>query len=364
MASKHDGYANNSNITIIRESPARRGVIWVGTDDGNLQVSTDNGATFTNVIGNISGGPKVTGPMNQIQISRVEPSSFDAGTAYAALDNHRNNDWKPYLFKTTDYGKTWTPAMGDLPVTGHINAVEEDHVNADLLFVGTEFGLYVTLDGGKTYKPFSNGMPRVRIDDLLIHPRDNDLIVATHGRSFWIADDITPLQQLGRTRAAAAVAFESRPAIAWKNDTMMGRSVPAKQFRGQNPQGGATISFWARAAEGEAKIEILDARGETIRTLTAPAKTGINRVQWDLRPDAPRAGGGAQSAEAAAAAARFGGGGRRGGGAGTGVPFVSPAGRGGAGAAPVAPGTYMVRITVGDEKLTTAVQVLDDVWMR
>ncbi|MBA3949837.1 MAG: hypothetical protein H0X44_07830, partial [Acidobacteria bacterium] len=284
MASKHDGYANNSNITIIRESPARRGVIWVGTDDGNLQVSTDNGTTFTNVIGNIKNGPRVTGPMTQLQISRVEPSNFDAATAYVALDNHRNNDWKPYLFKTSDYGRTWAPAMGDLPAMGHINAVEEDHINLHLLFVGTEFGLYVTLDGGKTFTPFSTGLPRVRIDDLLIHPRDNDLIVATHGRSIWIADDISPLQQLGRVSGEAA-AFDPPAAVLWKGDTMMARSVPMKQFRGQNPQGGASISFWTKAG-GDAKIEILDQRGETIRTLSAKATPGINRVQWDLRPDA------------------------------------------------------------------------------
>ena len=372
MASKHDGYANNSNITIIRESPARPGVLWVGTDDGNLQVSTDGGMTFMNVIGNIKGGPQVSGPMDQVQISRIEPSNFDAATAYVALDDHRNNDWKPYLFRTTDYGKTWTSVAGNLPGHGHINAVEEDYVNPNLIFVGTEFGLYVTLDGGKTWKPFSNGMPRVRVDDLLIHPRDADLIVATHGRSFWIADDITPLQQLGRTATGSAAVFDPRPAIQWKNDTMMARSVTQKQFRGQNPPGGATISFWSRGDAGDAKIEILDQAGRVIRTLTAPAKAGINRVQWDMRGDTGqgqatqqggREGRGGQQAQQAApaqqaalaaqAAAQFGG--RRGGGPG-GMPFV-------AGAGTVAPGTYMVRVTIGGESMNTAVQVLEDIWL-
>ena len=359
MASKHDGYANNSNITIIRESPARRGVIWVGTDDGNLHVSTDEGLTFTNVIGNVKGGPRVTGPVDQFQVSRVEPSNFDAATAYVALDNHRNNDWKPYLFRTTDYGRTWTAVSGDLPAKGHINAVEQDYVNPDLIFVGTEFGLYVTLDGGKTYKPFSNGLPRVRIDDLLIHPRDGDLIVGTHGRSIWIADDITPLQQLGRIGTGAAAAFAARPAIQWKNDTMKARAVPQKQFRGDNPQGGTAISFWTREADEDAKIEILDARGETIRTIETDAKAGLNRVQWDLRADPPKAGEtGGQAAAAAAAAARFA---RRAGGQSTGVPFVTAGGRGGA--TPVEPGAYMVRISVGGQTLHTSVQVLEDVWL-
>jgi len=378
MASKHDGYANNSNITIIRESPSRPGVLWVGTDDGNLQVSTDAGMTFVNVIGNIKGGPRVTGPMDQVQISRIEPSNFDPATAYVSLDNHRNNDWKPYLFRTTDYGKTWSSVAGDLPAHGHINAVEEDYVNPNLMFVGTEFGLFVTLDGGRSWKPFMSGLPRVRIDDLLIHPRDADLIVATHGRSFWIADDITPLQQLGRAAAGTAAAFDPRPAIAWKNDTMMARSVTQKQFRGQNPQGGTAISFWSRADAGDAKIEFVDQAGRVIRTLTVPAKAGLNRVQWDLRPDAPaqptQPGRGGQQAEqmtpaqqaalAAAAAGRFGGRGA----AGAGVPFVAGGGRGGggggAGGGMVEPGTYMVRITLGGQTLTTSVPVLEDVWMN
>ncbi|MEX2272073.1 MAG: hypothetical protein WD690_11400 [Vicinamibacterales bacterium] len=357
MASKHDGYANNSNITIIRESPSKPGVLWVGTDDGNLQVSTDSGMTFVNVIGNIKGGPRVTGPMDQVQISRIEPSNFDPATAYVALDNHRNNDWKPYLFKTTDYGRTWTAAAGNLPAKGHINAVEEDYVNPNLIFVGTEFGLFVTRDGGKTYKPFSTGMPSVRIDDLLIHPRDADLIVATHGRSFWIADDITPLQQLGRAVGGTVAAFDPRPAIRWTNDTMMARRVTAKQFSGQNPQGGTAISFWTRDGSDDAKIEIADQAGRTIRTLTVPAKAGINRVQWDMRPDPPAQTPQQQAGRGGQGGRRGGGqGGRRGGGPG-GVPFVA------GGGATVAPGAYMVRITVGGETLTTSVQVLEDVWL-
>ena len=118
-----------------------------------------------------------------MQISRIEPSHFDPGTAYVALDNHRNDDWKPYLFKTTDFGKTWTNVTGNLPAKGNINALREDFDNPNLLFVGTEFALFVTVDGGKDWKKFMTGLPSVRVDDILIHPRDRDLIVATHGRS-------------------------------------------------------------------------------------------------------------------------------------------------------------------------------------
>ena len=191
MAEKHDGYSASSLATQVRESPSRPGVIWIGTDDGNLQVSQDGGETFTNVYGNIAGAPK-----GYAHISRIEPSHFDPATAYVAVDNHRNDDWKPYLFKTTDYGKTWVNVASNLPAKGNINALREDYDNPNLLFVGTEFGLYVTLDGGKEWKKFMTNLPSVRVDDILIHPRDRDLIVATHGRSIWIADDITPLEQL------------------------------------------------------------------------------------------------------------------------------------------------------------------------
>ncbi|HMC60379.1 MAG TPA: hypothetical protein VKJ01_14410, partial [Candidatus Solibacter sp.] len=210
MAEKHDGYAASSTATQVRESPSRPGVIWVGTEDGNLQVSQNGGETFTNVYGNITGSPK-----GFTHIARIEPSHFDPGTAYVAVDNHRSDDWKPYLFKTTDYGKTWASVAGNLPGKGNINALREDYDNPNLLFAGTEFGLFVTVDGGKEWKRFMTGLPSVRVDDILIHPRDRDLIVATHGRSIWIADDISPLEQL-KSNSGDVVLFDPRPAILWK----------------------------------------------------------------------------------------------------------------------------------------------------
>ncbi len=363
MASKHDGYANNSNITIIRESPAKPGVIWVGTDDGNVHVSQNGGATFTNVYGNITGAPKT-----ESQVSRIEPSNFDAGTADVAIDNHRYDDWRPYLFKTSDFGRTWTSVAGNLPPKGHINAVEEDVVNPSLIFVGTEFGLFVTIDGGRDWKPFMTGLPRVRLDDLLIHPREADLIVATHGRSFWIADDITPLQQL-TAQATAPKVFDPRPAVLWKNDREATRRTTARQFRAENPQGGTAISFLA-AAPGDATIAIVDSAGRTLRTQKVAAQAGLNRWQWDLMGDPPPL-----TPEQQALLAQFagrgggGGGGGRGGGP-TGVPFVAGGGGGGGGrggpalgGALVTPGTYIVRVSVGGQTLTTSVTVLEDVWM-
>ena len=400
MASKHDGYGENSVITQIRESPSRSGVLWVGTDDGNLQVSQDAGVSFTNVYDNISGAPK-----GYVQISRIEPSHFDAGTAYVALDNHRNDDWKPYLFKTTDFGKSWTNVTSNLPAKGNVNAVREDLDNPNLLFVGTEFALFASVDGGKDWKKFMTGLPSVRVDDLLIHPRDRDLIVATHGRSIFIADDITPLEQMASAPGTTLKLFDPRPAVQWKNDTEGMRRVTGRQFRGTNPQGGTALTFWAQSDMSDAKLEILE-NGQVIRTIAAPARAGMNRIQWDMRRDpaantggrgggggggrgaGPGGGGGGRGAEPPAqvsptapqpqpavvggAGGQTPGGGGRGGGAGTGVPFVAVGGGGGGGfgggggggGALVDPGTYLVRLTAGGQTLTTSVGVLEDIWMK
>jgi hypothetical protein len=374
------------------------------------------------VIGNITGAPKA--PNGWVQISRIEPSHFDPATTYVALDNHRNDDWKPYLFKTTDYGKTWTNVTGDLPAKGNINALREDYDNPNLLFVGTEFGLYVTLDQGKTFTKFMNNLPSVRVDDILIHPRDRDLIVATHGRSIWIADDITPLEQLKPNSSSDVTLFEPRPAVQWKGDLSASRSVASRDFRGQNPSGGTAINIWAKSDLGSAKLDFL--LGTTVAsTMNVDLKAGMNRFQWNMQRAAQadattgagsaagggrggrRGGaGGGQGAQAAGApgatdtagaqgaatpasgtpfnaqqvilqaaggAGGGGGGGGRGGRGGGGVPFVS-GGRGGggggggfgggAGAGPVDPGSYMIRLTVGDKTYTSSVNVLEDIWMR
>jgi photosystem II stability/assembly factor-like uncharacterized protein len=402
MASKHDGYAASSLATQVRESPSRPGVIWIGTDDGNLQVSQDGGNEFANVINNILGAPK-----GYVQISRIEPSHFDPGTCYVALDNHRNDDFKPYLFKTTDYGRSWTNLTSNLPANGNINALREDYDNPNLLFVGTEFGLYITLDQGREWKQFMTGLPSVRVDDILIHPRDRDLIIGTHGRSIWIADDITPLEQMTpKVGAADVTLFEPRAAVQWKNDPQAQRHIKNVEFTGRNPQGGTAITVLAKSDLGQGHIDFLE-NNVVMSTMQVDIKAGMNRFQWPMTgiagADAAAAGGGrggrngggggrrggagaagaaapgAAAGEAAApaapvnpdAAAQFGGGGGRGrGGAGGGVPFVS-GGRGGGGGfggggggAPVTPGTYMVRLTVGEKTYMSSVDVLEDIWMR
>ena len=386
MAEKHDGYSANSLATQVRESPSKPGIIWLGTDDGSLQVSQDGGDNFTSVYANITGAPK-----GNVQISRIEPSHFDPGTAYVALDAHRLDDWAPYLFKTTDYGKTWTNVTRDLPKKGNINALREDLENPDLLFVGTEFGLYVTLDGCKSWKKFMNNMPSVRVDDILIHPRDRDLIVATHGRSIFIADDISPLEHLGQAGTQEVTLFDPRPAILWKNDVQSQRHAANREFVGRNPEGGTAISILAKSALGAGKVEFLQAN-KVVSTMDVNIEAGMNRFQWSMRGPVP------------AGAGRGGGGFGGGGGGGRGgpppemvpedptappvppgarpagpvpVPFVA-GGRGGGGGggggggfgggAPAGPllepGTFMIRLTVGGQTVMSSVNILEDVWLR
>jgi photosystem II stability/assembly factor-like uncharacterized protein len=336
MASKHDGAASYSNIVTISESPVAPGVIWVGTNDGNVQISRDAGATFANVGGAVQGVPKET------HVSRVEASHFDAGTAYVSFDGHRTDDHKPYVFRTTDFGRTWTSIAANLPA-GNVNVVREDPRSRNLLYLGTEYAFYISLDGGREWKCFMNGLPTVRIDDILVHPRDNDLIVGTHGRSIWIIDDITPLQQLSEAvMGSDAHLFTVRNTTRWAEDTMLARGLSgAKHFRGANPLGGAAISYYLKGAPaGDVRIAILDMRGTVVRDLAGTKVPGINRVQWNLAPNpAPTSVQG-----------RGGFGAGRGG---RGAPqFIN--------ANPVDAGTYLVRLTVGGKEQTTTVVVEPD----
>ena len=332
--SKNDGVVSYSTIITISESPVMPGVVWAGTDDGNLQVSRDGGMTFSEVGKNLPGLPA----NHQYWISRVDASHFDQGTAYVSVDGHRSDDLKPYVFVTHDFGKTFESVTGNLPPYGNVQVIREDPKNKDLLYTGTEFGLFISLDGGKAWQKFMNNYPTVRTDDILVHPRDNDLIVATHGRSVWIADDITPLQQLSPAMRDADMAlFDIRPAIAWLNDQQNNQQVGGqKNFIGENAPRGAAISYYLKSGASEAvKISIADVNGRVIRTLDGPKAAGINRVMWNLAPAlvAGQAGGG------------FGG------------------GRGG-GAAAVDPGTYMVTMEVDGKKLTKPLQVLQDRWLN
>jgi len=335
MASKHDGVATTSVITTVAESPAMPGVVWVGTNDGNLQVSRDGGLSWKNVVANVKGAPDET------HIARVEPSHFDAGTCYVVLDAHRTDDHKPYVYVTKDYGQTFASVAANLPM-GNANVIREDPKNRNLLYLGTEYALYVSVNGGKEWKRFMTGLPTVRIDDLLVHPRDNDLIVGTHGRSIWIVDDLSPLQQLTDTVLGAEVfLFPPRPGVLWRSDTQESINTGGnKFFRGENPQPGTAISYYLKtAATGDVKITISDYAGKVVREIAGPKDAGLNRVQWNLRGTPPAGGAG--------------GGGRGGGGGGGGRG-------GGGGGAALDPGAYLVKLTVGGKDFTTKVVIEAD----
>jgi hypothetical protein len=337
MMSKNDGVNGWGMLYSISESPAVPGIIWVGTDDGNVQLSRDGGATFTEVGKNMAGAPK------NYYVTRVEASYYDPATAYVTLDGHRNDDLKPYVYVTRDYGQTWQSLTANLPAVGCVNVIKQDPKNRSLLYVGTENGFYVSTDEGKEWKRFMPNLPVVRVDDVVIHPRDGDLVLATHGRSVWIMDDITPLQQWGSVAQGADThLFDVRPGVAWYNDVRMSRSVTgAKNFTGENAQRGTAIQYYLRSQPtGDVTLTISDLTGKVVRTLPASRVQGLNRVQWNLAGD-PVAG------------APGGGGGGGGGG-----------GRGGGGAPALTPGTYVVKLTVGGQTMSKPVTILEDVWMN
>jgi len=289
MTAKNDGVAGWGTIVAIAESPVVPGVLWVGTDDGNLQVSRDDGGTWTNVADNAA---KFQG---YYYVTSVEPSHVDAATAYAAFDGHHSGDYKPYLFKTTDYGRTWTSISTGLPPHGHINVVRQDRFNPNLLFAGTETGFYVSLDGGSSWAPLMNNLPATKSDDVLVHPRDQDLVLATHGRSFYVLDDIEPLQQLSdAVLAESAHLFRPRPAILWDEDKTSWHGGADDLFRAKNPPAAILAYYLKTPAAGPVKLQVVNAMGQVVRELEGPADAGIHRVAWDLRrapgpgPDAPR----------------------------------------------------------------------------
>jgi hypothetical protein len=385
MISKADGIVNYSTIIAVNESPVTPGLVWVGTDDGNLQVSTDGGKTFTEVGKNIAGLPA----NQRYWFSRIDPSHFDASTAYVSVDGHRSDDLKPYIFKTTDLGKTWTNVTGNLPAFGNVQAVREDPKNANLLFAGTEFGLYVTLDQGKTWEKFMNDYPTVRTDDILIHPRDGDLIVATHGRGIFIADDITALEQLTpAVQSMDAYLFDIRPAVDYTRDpTGNMKTGGQRMWSAPSAPSGTAISYYLKTASaGPVTLTVTDACGGS-QSLPATNKVGINRIAYPVggggggRGQGGGGGGfggladltnliGASRDSAIAALVSSGVGGVGGGTAITGRAGCSSgaavaAGRGGRGGGPtMTPGWYTAKLTVNGRDYTKTFQVLDDKWAQ
>jgi photosystem II stability/assembly factor-like uncharacterized protein len=295
----------HTTIFSISESPKDKNLIWVGTDDGNLQLTRDGAKTWTNVVANVPGLPKNS------WVNWVQASNFDAGTAYAAFDRHTFGDMTPYVFKTTDYGKTWTSLVtpnDSKTVRGYAHVIKEDLVKPDLLFLGTEFGLWISIDGGKNWAQFKgNHFPAVAVRDLAIQSRDNDLVLATHGRGIWIIDDITPWRALTPEIMSQEAAFVSARPVQERIQGSGGWANGAAMFVGDNPPDAAVINYYQRERHlfGKLKIEVLDSTGTVVGEVPASKRPGLNRVMWTMREKPPRVPPAAQIALAGARGVRF-----------------------------------------------------------
>jgi photosystem II stability/assembly factor-like uncharacterized protein len=274
---------NHTTIVCIAESAMDSQVVWAGTDDGNLQVTRDGGLNWVNVSGNIPGLPSHT------WCSSVYPGRFEKGTAYATFDGHRNDDKNPYVYKTTDYGDTWT-SLADGNITSYCYKILEDLVKPELLFLGTEFGLFISLDGGTNWTQFKGELPNVSVMDMVIHPREHDLVLGTHGRGVYIIDDITPLRQLNSRILESDFTFlESRPAVPMN---VPGHQWPEldDEFIGKNPVTAVPVTFYMKKRHifGKMSIEILDSNEVKITELVSVSRKGINRVYWSPVMKPPR----------------------------------------------------------------------------
>ena len=275
------GAETHGTITTVAESPIRPGILWVGTDDGNVWLTTNDGGTWTDLTTRFPGLPKKT------WVSRVEPSHFDTATVYVAFDNHRENDFRPYLYVSNDFGKTFRSTANNLPTGGadFVHVIREDPAKRDLLFVGTDLGAYVSTDRGATWQRFMTGLPTVPVHDLKIHPRDRELIAATHGRSIWVVD-IAPLEEMNNAIMAKGTNFFT-PKTAYQYSQANTQNFPGnKYFLASNPTFGAELVYrvtTGNAQSDTARIVVTNIRGDTIRTINGPGGPGLHRAYWDLR---------------------------------------------------------------------------------
>jgi len=324
----HEGTAEFSNIATVSESPMRAGLLAVGTDDGIIQVTRDDGKTWAKTM-SFPGVPDTT------FVSRVQFSQHTEGTLYATMDGHRSNDFKPYVLKSSDFGKTWTSISGNLPDGGSVQVIREHHRQPNLLFVGTEFGVFATVDGGTNWTGLTSGIPGVPVWDLQIQPTWNDLVVGTHGRGIYILDDLSALEKLAEAkRAPVAYLFPTRTEMSFNLNGSRNSGMGSTGFVGQNPEHGVRIAYLLNsvAADARAKLEIVNAAGTVIRELPVTKQVGLYRPVWDMRVGAPLTGAVDTST---AARVRGPGGGGFGGFGGGGVPTYM-----------ATPGVYTARLTI------------------
>jgi photosystem II stability/assembly factor-like uncharacterized protein len=315
----------HTTIYSISESPRNGQVIWAGTDDGNLQITRDGGKTWTNVVSHVPNLPKAS------WVAWVEASRFDEATAYAVFDRHTFGDMSPYAFKTTDYGQTWTPVLSSSSgIRGFAHVIREDTVSPQLLFLGTEFGLWVSIDGGTQWAQYKGAeFPNVPVRDIVVHPRESDLVLATHGRGIWIIDDITPLRNLTQDTLSKDAVFLQGKNAQQRLLAQGGWPDGDGTFVGPNPPDAALITYYQKKRHvfGRMKIEVFDSTGKLVDTLPANSRRGISRVQWSMRMKAPKVPPAASAA---------------------GEAIVGPR---------VLPGTYTVKMTRGTETYTTTIDV-------
>jgi photosystem II stability/assembly factor-like uncharacterized protein len=273
---------NYCTIYNISESPKNSEVIWVGTDDGNIQLTRDGGKSWTLV------NKKVPGMPAGYCVSTISASTYEEGAAMVTLDGHMLGDMKPYVFSTTDYGKTWKN-IGTADLSGFAHVVRQDPVNPLLLFVGTENGLFLSLDGGKQWAPFRGSLPPVAVRDIAIHSREDDLLLATHGRGIWIVDDIRCLRSLTPQAIASDVAMlDTRPSVMTIPSSE--QRFEASEFRGEALEESAFITYYLKKRHmfGDLKLEVYDQSGTLLSTIPAGKRRGINRVSWPMRLKAPK----------------------------------------------------------------------------
>ncbi len=283
LSKDNSGAENHCTIFTIAESPLNENIIWAGTDDGNVQITKDGGKSWTNVTINIPNIPKNT------WCYHIEASVFSEGTAYAVFDGHTLGDFKTYTYKTTDFGKSWKSIITS-DVDGFARSIQEDYVNQDLLFLGTEKGLYITIDGGLNWSHFTNKMPSVAVFYLELHKKTNDLIMATHGRGIIILDDISPLRQISQDVLAKDVHFFNLKPAVMEEQSNFGTTATELEFVGNNPISSAQIIYYLKKRHtlGKMDLEIQDANGNKIVNLNAGKQKGINVVNWNYNQKNPK----------------------------------------------------------------------------
>jgi photosystem II stability/assembly factor-like uncharacterized protein len=341
IASLDDGVPYWPTISALAESPRARGVLYVGTDDGQVRVSRDEGRTWTDVASRVPGLP------GRAWIAGLEPSRHADGTVYMTVDQHRSDDNRNYVYRSTDYGQTWESIAGDLPADRVARTIREDAKNPLVLYLGTEFGLFVSVDQGTHWISPQSNMPTLAVNDLVVHPRDNDLVLGTHGRGVWILDNVAVLQELAEASSGGgAHLFTPEPAsqIRFTNlKAHMGDMV----FRGENPPAGAIVDYWLAREATEVTLTIHDGQGREVNRLGPTTRRGVNRVTWNLRHADITAGGGRGVAPVAVGRGGRGRGGRGGGGARLQGMLVEP-------------GTYTVRLVAAGQSLEKPIEVRED----